>query len=241
MKYLPLLISILYPLITYGQTAADSLLAASIKYHDPNDEWTELRAIMGFSDTRPGKPDRSASFFINNPDGIYCIVRDEDDVQVTRHVVNGKVSYELNGTETISEEDIKTYNLTSERSLMLRNYYLYLWGMPMKLKDPGTIIDHEIYLKNFNNEKTNAIRVTYEAEVGSDIWYFYFNPDSNELVGYQFYHDEKMGDGEYIILEDSMKLNGLSIPKNRSWYTNKDSTLLGTDRLVHFTNAHNHH
>ncbi len=241
MKYLLLLIVLIYPVISIGQTAAESLLAASIEYHDPEDQWEDLRAIMGFSDTRPGKSDRSASFFINNPDGVHCIVRDQDDVQVTRHIVDGEISYDINGSAAVSDEDIETHNLTSERSIMLRNYYLYLWGMPMKLKDSGTIIDPNIYAKDFNNKKTNAIRVTYEAEVGSDIWYFYFQPDTNELVGYQFYHDEEKGDGEYIILEGSMKLNSLKIPKNRTWYTNKDSTLLGTDRLVHFINAHNHH
>ena len=102
----------------------------------------------------------------------------------------------------------------------------------MKLTDPGTRIDPTIYDKEFNGKPARAAKVTYDAEVGSDIWYFYFKPETNEMIGYQFFHDEDKGDGEYILLSEIMELNGMKIPKNRAWYTNPDSTLLGTDHLL---------
>ena len=77
-----------------------------------------------------------------------------------------------------------------------------------------------------------ALKVTYDAAVGEDIWYFYFNPETYAMVGYRFYHDEAANDGEYIVLEGMEIQNGLRIPKNRTWYTNADHTLLGTDYLV---------
>ena len=122
----------------------------------------------------------------------------------------------------------------------MRNYYLYLWGLPMKLKDPGTIIDPEVHNKSFNGKPAKVARVTYEREVGNDTWYFYFDPTTSELIGYQFYHDEAKGDGEYITLSDLVMVDGMKIPKSRSWYTNADSTLLGTDNLV-FTHASHVH
>ena len=52
------------------------------------------------------------------------------------------------------------------------------------------------------------------------------------MIGYQFFHNEEKGDGEYIILSGIEEVNGMKIPMNRAWYTNPDSTLLGIDRLI---------
>ena len=142
---------------------------------------------------------------------------------------------------TKTPEEIEKYRLTKGRGLSMRNYYLYLWGLPMKLKDKGTVIDPNVYNQSFNGQTVKAVKVTYDEEVGSDTWYFYFSPSTNELTGYRFYHDEAKNDGEYITLSGLQEVNGMKIPKSRSWYTNNDSTLLGTDHLVHAYQQHSHH
>ena len=53
---------------------------------------------------------------------------------------------------------------------------------------------------------------------------------------YQFYRmddddNQKDDTGEYIILTEEETINGIKLPKNRAWYTNKDDKLLGTDIL----------
>ena len=48
---------------------------------------------------------------------------------------------------------------------------------------------------------------------------------------YQFFHEETKNDGEYILLSEIKIIEGIKIPKNRAWYTNKEHTLLGTDIL----------
>jgi hypothetical protein len=157
---------------------------------------------------------------------------EENGKKVTRHVVEDNCSYDIDGNLTPTASEVEQLRLDEERSIMLRNYYLYLWGLPMKLTDPGTIIDSEIYKKSFDGRDTYAAKVTYDAKVGSDIWYFYFDPVTSEMIGYQFFHDEEKGDGEYILLADIVEINGMKIPKSRAWYTNPDSTLLGTDHLI---------
>jgi hypothetical protein len=54
------------------------------------------------------------------------------------------------------------------------------------------------------------------------------------MVGYRFYHDEAKNDGEYIVLADMVIEQGLRIPRNRSWFTNAEDKLLGTDYLKEF-------
>jgi len=125
-----------------------------------------------------------------------------------------------------------TYQLTHERAIWWRDYYSFLYGLPMNLKDQGTQWAETAKLTNFDGNQVWSVRVTYEPEVGNDIWYFYFHTQTYALVGYRFYHDESANDGEYIVLEDMTIESNLRIPKNRTWFTNQDKALLGVDRLV---------
>mgnify|MGYP003315646006 CR=1 FL=1 len=70
-----------------------------------------------------------------------------------------------------------------------------------------------------------------KLEVGSDTWYFYFDQKTYALKRYQFFHDESLNDGEYIILEDELEIAGIRMPKDRSWFYNSDNTYLGKDTL----------
>lgn len=114
----------------------------------------------------------------------------------------------------------------------MRNYYTYLWGLPIKLTDSGTILGKQVEMSEFNSKKAYKLRVSYDPNVGSDVWYFYFDPKSYKLLGYRFYHDEAKNDGEYIYLEDEIKVAGMRLPKVRKWYTHQEDKFLGTDTLV---------
>ncbi len=102
----------------------------------------------------------------------------------------------------------------------------------MKLKDPGTQIDPKTERVVFYGKESIRMRVTYDPSVGSDTWYFYFDPQTYALTAYQFYHNEAMGDGEYILLDQLEEVEGIRMPKIRSWYYNIDESYLGTDELV---------
>jgi hypothetical protein len=113
----------------------------------------------------------------------------------------------------------------------MRNYYSYLWGLPMKLQDPGTQLGRVTATK-FEGRPVYDLRVTYDAGVGGDVWYFYFDQETYALVAYRFYHDEAKNDGEVIHLEGEVSALGMRLPRARTWYTHQDGRLLGTDTLV---------
>ncbi len=82
-----------------------------------------------------------------------------------------------------------------------------------------------------------VLKVTYDATVGSDVWYFYFNPKTYAMEVYQFFKTddsgkEKPDTGEYILLSEEVLVNGIKIPRVRAWFYNKDNKYLGTDILV---------
>ena len=85
--------------------------------------------------------------------------------------------------------------------------------------------------KTFKGKKYNVLKVTYDEAVGKDIWYFYFDPETNAMEVYQFFKDESKKDGEYILLTEEVVINNIKMPKNRAWFYNKDDAYLGTDIL----------
>ena len=101
----------------------------------------------------------------------------------------------------------------------------------MKLKDEGTVIHQKVERKTFKGKEYLVLKATYNQEVGKDIWYFYFNPDSFAMEVYQFFKEEK-DSGEYILLSGLETINEIKMPKVRAWYYNKDDKYLGTDYLT---------
>lgn len=214
MKYLLLMLALL-PLISVAQTA-DEILAKAIRYHDPQNEWPALKAIFHYTETRPDGEARETVFDIDNAKGIWKLNRNEDEIY---EIVNDEVTV-LKGDKEPS------------RGLLLRNYYLYLWGLPMKLKDKSTPKITRTEDEKVNGNTTFVLRVAYEKET----YYFSFDQQSGRMLEYRFYKDEEAGKGERIKLEKEITFNNLKLPQQRSWYTLPEKKYLGTDTLDEIKN-----
>ena len=208
-KLLPFLL--VCPVLLSAQTSAEQVLAKAVSYHDPQDNWSSLKATLQFKETRPSGPDRSTIIELDNTESYMKINRNDEEV----YEVNGEVAEVLKGDKD------------KERALVLRNYYLYLWGLPMKLYDKST---PEISLaedEKVGDKWCKVLRVAYEE----DIWYFYIDDFSGRMLQYKFYKDEAAGKGELITLEDEIMVKGIKIPQKRSWYRLPEMEYLGTDIL----------
>lgn len=212
---------------------AEQLLERSIQFHDPMGKWATVEMELVINMETPNREARASKVKINNAQGTFGV----------SYVSKGHLlDYRLDGLDSArvyadfilatGRTDIDSLDLSPDRARRWRNYYSYLYGLPMKLKDEGTLIDNEVREDYFNGEDVLSIRVSYEGAVGSDIWYFYFHPETYAMVGYRFYHDENINDGEYIVLDDMAIQNGMRIPKNRYWYVNEDARFLGADMLM---------
>ena len=95
----------------------------------------------------------------------------------------------------------------------------------------GNTIDPEPILTKFDNRDVQSIRVEYDADVGTDTWYFYFDPETAQLVGCRFYHDETANDGQYILMEDLTEVGNFRILLHRRWFANADDKFLGADEV----------
>ncbi|HFA47981.1 MAG TPA: hypothetical protein ENJ95_03065 [Bacteroidetes bacterium] len=233
MKYTALLFLFSFSIcpIFSQNISSKKLLQKSIAYHDPSNQWPTFNGELNLKETRPNGSDRHTQLQINNNNGFFKMEQDRDGNHLTHILENGECSYMLNNSKTIAEEDIKKHKLNCKRTQFMRNYYVYLYGLPMKLNDPGTIVHDNIEKTKFQDQDCFAMKVTYEEGVGNDIWYFYFHPKTYAMIGYRFYHDEEKNDGEYITLEGVKTINNMRLPMTRKWYVNKDGKFLGADIL----------
>ncbi len=209
--------------------SGQQLLDKTIGYHDPSGVWSNFNGTLEVSMVMTDGQAREREIQINLPQE-YFSVRAKTDTLITTYTLD------KDKCET-SIKEIPPYSKRTpcETAQLYKNYYTYLYGLPMKLKDPGTIISEYASNQNFKGKDYLMLRASYQKEVGSDIWQFYFDPITYAMEVYQFFKADPGGDGkntgEYILLKDIKTINGIKFPKERAWYYNKDDGYLGTDIL----------
>lgn len=230
MKKLILLLFILCSLTNFSQEiTGEQLLNRAIKFHDPNNNWSTFKGTLFVTMKTPNRPKRESEITIDLPKEYFSVKAQTSGNTTTYNVINKNANIKFNGNIP-TEEEQKKYNLNIERANLYKNYYTYLYGLPMKLKDEGTIIHKKVERKKFKEKEYLVLKVTYLKEIGKDTWYFYFDPTTYAMEVYQFFKDTKES-GEYILLSGLEIINGIKMPKNRAWYYNKDDGYLGTDFL----------
>ncbi|WP_322790481.1 DUF6503 family protein [Tenacibaculum tangerinum] len=188
------------------------LLEKSIQYHDPNNNWETFNGTLLVTMETPDKPKRISEIQINLPKEYFYVkaTRGSNTTAYTVDKDTCKVSF--NGNDNPSEATLKKHQLSCERARLYKNYYTYLYGLPMKLKDNGTIIHKNVERKLFKGKEYLVLKVTYDEKVGTDTWFFYFNPQTYALEIYQFFKDSPKS-GEYILLSEEEVINRIKMPK----------------------------
>lgn len=214
-------------------SVAEALIERSIAYHDPDGKWDTASIELEIAESRPEAETRTTAIRMAPGSGAMVVRRQTGDGEVAFEMTGETIrSRSVDGDDAMEEEALAERGLDAERVRFLRNYYLFLWGLPMKLRDPGTIVAPEPEAATFDGQEALAVRVTYDPEVGGDTWYFYIDPESARLIGYRFYHDEAANDGEYIHLSGEIEHGGLRLPARRAWFMHQDDEFLGEDEAV---------
>lgn len=231
MKSLLLLCLITFSLVNLQaqDLNGSQLLEKAIQYHDPNGNWDNFSSTFNLILRRADGTEGSSEVKIDLPNEYFSttIIRDQSPVQYTIDKGACKTS--------ISEPKKDAKRTPCETATLYKNYYTYLYGLPMKLKDPGTHIADQVERKTFKGKEYLVLKASYDKEVGSDVWFFYFDPGTYAMEVYQFYKGEPSAEGkdtgEYILLSEEKVIKGIKMPKTRAWYYNKDDKYLGTDIL----------
>jgi hypothetical protein len=232
MKNRTLLLLLFISIASFSQEiTGDELLEKAIQFHDPKGNWKTFEGALFVTMVTPENANRKSEIKINLPEQYFSVKAVSNAISSEYTLHKGVCTAGINGNSNPSEALKKKHNLNCERAKMYKNYYTYLYGLPMKLKDEGTIIDQKVAKKVFKGKEYLVLKATYKQEVGKDTWYFYFDPKTYAMEVYQFFKVAK-DSGEYILLSGLETINGIKMPKNRAWYYNKNDGHLGTDILT---------
>lgn len=190
------------------------LIEKSIEFHDPMGEWNSLEKIFYFTDSRPGNARRNYEVHLNNNNSYFRYINFEEEL-----------IYEVSGQTCLSADPKSD---SCQRALTLRDYYTFLWGLPMKLSDAETSIENEFSRDSIEGVEAYVVKVPYEK----DIWYIYLHPETFQMLAYKFYKEEGKGVGEIILLMDEIIVDNMKIPAERAWYRTENQEYLGTDILL---------
>ena len=223
------------PSMVWGQSVPQSreIVERSVAFHDPQGAWENYQAELDIILSRPGvEVDLPSTVTIDRPADLVMIYQDRDSVQLLQGLKQGEPYVEVDGMPGASEEDIRAYNLTANRIEYLHNYYLYLYGIPMKLLvDPATEIG-EATRVTFHGMEVFRVPVSYGEPWAQHDWAFYFDVNTYEMKAYQFWRKSPEEDGEYILCEGLETIAGIRHPKVRYWYMNADDLHIATDTLL---------
>ncbi|MFD2785779.1 DUF6503 family protein [Hymenobacter rubripertinctus] len=207
------------------------LIRQSIAWHDPQGQWATLRTRLHFRSTNAAGTVSTFAVELDNRTGYFCYISHREDHEIIKAVVAGREVLLLDGRAELSEAERKQYRLGAGMGQTMRNYYTYLYGLPMKLQDAGTLVTPETKAQTLLGQEYLTAEVRYDPAVGTDSWTFYFDPTSAALQAYRFTHNRTPNDGEYILLRDVLTVDGIRLPKERKWYLNQDNAFLATDLL----------
>lgn len=223
--------SVAEPAPAQQQTAAEELLARTIAYHDPDGHWFTAALRFDIDMGHSEWWDRDVDLLIDNSRGIFeaHMTWGEDTVEVERH--GNDWTTRLNGSEQISAAELDHHDLEPDGLSYWSNYFLFVFGLPMKYRDPGLILDPEPIPMEFEGRDVLALRATFEPDVGSDTWYLFVDPESARLVGCRFFHDESLPDGDTMVFEGEVAAGSIRLPASRTWSSNSDGNLRGTDTI----------
>ncbi len=219
------------------KSAGEKVIARSIAYHDPEGNWDDLESSIALQMTYADTSIVMNDISFGNGDGFFQIIKDDGTNTKLLRLDGDECSFLLNGKKDYTPDEAEMHLLNCDYTRSNRNYYLYTLGLPMKLTDQGTKIHDQVDTVSAWGGTYLRVKVSYDHEVGKDTWYFYVDPETYRMMVYQFYHDESVNDGEYILLSDEeIAYRNIRMPVEKRWFMNKDDRYLGADKILKFQN-----
>ncbi|MDN5201018.1 DUF6503 family protein [Fulvivirgaceae bacterium BMA10] len=199
---------------------ANDFINKSIAYHDPENHWSSYEVKVNnhieMADTTLPRVERS--IFLNNAKGIFSVnaTIDGHDFNAT---VKPDTSYVTWGKPDPTKQDSLRYGLDGSGAQRMYNYHRYLQGIPMVLKDEGTIVSDSIYTDYIEGKAHKVITVNYLPEGQHPTWQFYINEEDYAVTWAKFFRLTQQGDstGEYIKFKSPIVVNGIKRYRTFVW------------------------
>lgn len=110
------------------EITAKQLLEKAIHYHDPMGNWDHFKGTLSVNMNLPNGNERLSEISIDLGNQYFRLQTIKDDKNIEYVIANSEVTFSLDNTTEITEEEAKTFNLTDTRAKFMQNYYTYLMG-----------------------------------------------------------------------------------------------------------------
>lgn len=214
------------------RTEGEVLLARSIALHDPRGRWAREALRVRWSSLGPNGEERIGFDMTMGPADRFSMRGTYAGTRIDYRTAGGEWSAEVDGEPEPGPAALERAVLDREDGLFWRNYFGFLGGLPMCLAGADLELAPDPASVSWEGEDVYALEVRFPAEVGRDLWEFYFAREDAELVGCKFWRTDPSSDGETLVFEGLVELDGVFLPESRHWFRNADGELLGTDVLA---------
>ena len=192
---------------------AQDVLKKCINFHDPKGNWPNLHQKLYFHAKELDNDNIREEVLLDNRTTYFCHISRADGKVIEKEISDTTIIARINGDTAISADDRKKYRLMPRQIRSARNSYVYLYGLPMKLNDRGTILSDTVKIDTFNGKNYLVLNVKYEKGVGTDTWFFYINPTTYALEGYVLTTIGSPMMVNLLYAKTSSKLVGFGCPK----------------------------
>ena len=214
---------------TDNRTEAQLLLDKCLNYHDPENKWNTFaadiqvktviyRAQKDSKDTL--RDERNSSISLDNGNRYFTMERTTDGFALNRKVIADSICESTWDKPKLSAEDSIMKNLTCAEAADYRNYYRYMIGIPLVLRDKGAIVKDTIFTEKVYGKDYQVITVNYQPIAKEPTWYFYIDPSTYQMVRAKFVKPTEPGkqaSGEIIDLLKPVDFKGMKVFSQLYW------------------------
>ena len=226
------------PMTNQSQWTAKDWIDYSIKHHDPKGNWSQFNStIESFSKVDRGGEtleESNRNFKMDNGKSYFYLLTSvaEHPLEITIEDDNCTTTWEKKNLTTAEQN---RYINNCAYGLNFRNYYRYLVGLPMVLKDDEAIIKPEVEDSNIEGKSYKKITVNYAPLNSNPTWEFYIDPTDGKLIRsvfIRFNNSAAPATGEIIDYPDHQTFQDIKLPKKMLWY-HLDKKFLADETYVY--------
>jgi hypothetical protein len=209
---------------TEAPKTAQEWIDYSISYHDPKNNWQKFKSqIRSFSKVDRGGESLEEStrkFSFENQTSSFAMRMEVQDYPLSIDITNDNCQTIWKKKEQTIEEQNK-YITDCKYGENYRNYYRYLIGIPMVLKDESTIVNQLVEDEKINDKIYKKVTVNYAPVKANPTWEFFIDPLNGKLVRSKFirYNDKnQVTGGEILDYPEHQLFQGMQLRTKMLWY-----------------------
>lgn len=204
-----------------NQTAAESLLDKTIQFHDPDNKWPEYKTMVVQKSRMLREGDdttavRTRKILMDNEQRHFIVQQDVEDYSLIRTVGGDSLCETRWLKPDLTAEDSARMNLTCESARFYRDYFRYLLGLPMVLRDSATVLSDKVGEEELFGSTYQTLTVNYKPEGEHPEWTFFVDTTDYHLAAARFVKPDSTG--EYIVFGDVTRHKGIRNFDTFKWY-----------------------